>query len=164
MIDESLSCRYDFFCLTINNFLTVHSDISHELRTVLTEEYANEDKLSDGQIYRKIRNYQFQKQFSLKMRWWTRLSSHGVRNLKQLLQHRELTLAFDAFLKISALLIKMRISTLHKMFAIRCDEIYILSSIAWICSLIARKSYIIFVTSSNSGLICFSKTRSRWSR
>lgn len=126
----SLSCRYGFFCLTTNNFLTVHSDISHELRTVLTEEYANEGKPSDGQIYRKIRNYQFQKQSSLEMRWWTRLSSHGARNLKQLLQHRELTLAFDAFLEIPALLIGMRISTLHKMFAIRCDEVYVLSPIA----------------------------------
>lgn len=91
------------------------------------EEYANEGKHSDGEVYRKIRSYQSQKQSSLEMRWWTCLSPHRARNLKQLLRHREFTLAFDAFLEIPALLTGMRISTLHKIFAIRCDEVYVLS-------------------------------------
>ena len=87
------------------------------------EEYANKEEASDGEVYRKIRNCQSQKQSSLEIRWWTLLSPHRARNLKQLLRHREFTLAFDAFLEIPALLTGMRISTLHKMFAIRCDEV-----------------------------------------
>jgi len=94
------------------------------------EEYANEGKLSDGEVYRKIRNYQSQKQSSLEMQWWTRLSPHRARNLKQLLRHREFTVAFDAFLEIPALLTGMRISTLHKMFAIRCDKVHVPSPTA----------------------------------
>ncbi len=53
------------------------------------EECANEGKPSDGEVYKKIRNYQSQKQSSLEMRWWTLLSTHRARNLKQLLRHRE---------------------------------------------------------------------------
>ena len=94
------------------------------------EEYANEAKPSDGEVYRKIRNYRSQKQSSLEMRWWTLLSPHRASNLKQLFRHREFTLAFDAFLEIPALLTGMRISTLHKMFAIRCDEVNVPSPTA----------------------------------
>ncbi len=46
-------------------------DISSKLRTLLTEEYANEAKPSDGEAYQKIREYHFQEQFNLEMRWWT---------------------------------------------------------------------------------------------
>ncbi|KAL2036374.1 hypothetical protein N7G274_010907 [Stereocaulon virgatum] len=86
------------------------------------EENANKGKPFDGEVYREIRKYQSQKQPSLEMQWWTLLSHHRARNLKQLLRHREFTLAFDAFLEIPALLTGMRISTLHKIIAIRCDE------------------------------------------
>ncbi len=98
-------------------FLTESKDISAELKLALTEEYANECQPSDGEIYRKIREYHFQNQFSWETRWWTRLSSHGARNLKQLFRHEELTAAFDSFLEIPALLEGMRISILHKIIA-----------------------------------------------
>ena len=91
------------------------------------EENANEGKPSDGEVYRKIRYYRSQRQSSLEIRWWTLLSPHRARNLKQLLRHREFTFAFDVFLEIPALLTRMRISTLHKIFAIRCDEVSSLS-------------------------------------
>ncbi|KAL2043405.1 hypothetical protein N7G274_003711 [Stereocaulon virgatum] len=86
------------------------------------EENANKGKPFDGEVYREIRKYQSQKQPNLEMQWWTLLSHHRARNLKQLLRHREFTFAFDAFLEIPALLTGMRISTLHKIIAIRCDE------------------------------------------
>ena len=89
----------------------------------MTEEYANEESPSDGEMYRKIRQYQREKQTNLEVRWWTRMSPHKASNLRQLLKYNEYTLAFDSFLELPALLIGMRISTLHKMFAIRCDEV-----------------------------------------
>ena len=103
------------------------------------EEYANECPLSDGEIYRKIRMYCSQNQSSLELRWWTRLSSHRATNLKQLLQHPDLAAAFDSFLEIPALLEEeMRISTLHKMFAIRCNEVRDISPYIAFRALISR--------------------------
>ena len=104
-------------------------DISNELKTTLTEEYASEGQLFDGEVYRKIREYHFKNERSNETRWWARLSSHKFRNLKQLLQHKDFTAAFDSLLEIPALLEGMRISTLHKMFAIRCDEVNTLSDL-----------------------------------
>jgi len=65
--------------------------------------------------------------------------------LKQLLQHKDFTAAFDSLLEVPALLEGMRISTLHKMFAIRCDEVNTLSDL-WSKLIDLRKYCIIFVT------------------
>lgn len=51
------------------------------------------------------------------------MSSHKVSNLKQFLQHNDYVGVFDVFFEILVFLNELRISTLHKMFAIRCDEI-----------------------------------------
>lgn len=98
-------------------------DINKELRTCLIEEYSNEAKPADGEIYRKIRQYHFEKNTSFEKRWWTRLTPHGAKNLKQLLRHDEFTAAFDPLLEIPGLWAGMRISTIHKMMAIKCDEV-----------------------------------------
>lgn len=98
-------------------------DVNSQLKTCLIEEYSNEEKPADGEIYRKIRQYHFQRNLSFERRWWTRLTPHGSKNLKQLFRHDELTAAFDALLDIPGLWGGMRISTLHKMMAIRCEEV-----------------------------------------
>ena len=120
-VDLYLAGRINHLCPRC--ILTGPIDISSELKTTLTEEYANEGQPSDGEVYRKIREYHFQNQFSLETRWWTRLSTHRTTNLKQLLHHKDIAAAFDSLLEIPALLEGMRISTLHKMFATRCDEV-----------------------------------------
>lgn len=51
------------------------------------------------------------------------MTSHGKKNLTQLLRHRTLTIAFDALLDIPGLWERMSISTLHKMMAMKCDEV-----------------------------------------
>ena len=94
----------------------------------LVEEYANEVKPADGEIYRKIRQYHFERNFTFEMRWWTHLTSHGTKNLKGLLRHDELTAAFDDLLDISGLWGDFTIGTLHKMMAMKCDEVYMLSN------------------------------------
>jgi len=127
---RSLPCGYDQLSYR-RCILTRPIDISSELKTALTEEYANEGQPSDGEAYRKIREYDFLKQSSLETRWWTRLSSHRATNLKQLLRHKDITAAFDSLLEIPALLEGMRISTLHKMFATRCDEVNALPEPLW---------------------------------
>lgn len=99
-----------------------NADVSRDLRTSLVEEYANEERPTDGEIYRKIRRYHFERSVTLERRWWTWLTPHGAKPLKQLLRNDLLTAAFDALLKIPGVWVGMRISTLLKMLAIRCDE------------------------------------------
>ena len=89
----------------------------------MTEEYANEERPSDGEIYQKIRKYRREKQARLEKRWWTRLSLHKASNLRQLFRHNDFTTAFDRFLDLPGVLTRLRISTLHKMFAMKCDEV-----------------------------------------
>ncbi len=98
-------------------------DANQELKTCLIEEYSNEEKPGDGEIYRKIRQYHFQRNLSFENRWWARLTQHGRKNLKGLLLRRELTAAFDMLLDIPGLWGGMMISTLHKMMAMKCDEV-----------------------------------------
>ncbi|KAL6242584.1 hypothetical protein RBB50_010230 [Rhinocladiella similis] len=106
---------------TVDLYLT---DSNPELRTTLVEEYANEEKPSDGEIYRKIRQYEREGNVCFKKRWKARLSDHGRRGLRQLFDHGngELAAAFDRLLDIPGLWDGMRISTLHKMIGMKCDE------------------------------------------
>ena len=103
--------------------MLTNTDVSHDLKLSLIEEYSNQQKPSDGEIYCKIRLYHYQRVISLEKRWWARLTPHRRKNLKRLFQHDELTAAFDALLDVPGLWGGMRISTLHKVMTMRCDEV-----------------------------------------
>ncbi|KAF7856811.1 hypothetical protein EAF04_009574 [Stromatinia cepivora] len=83
-----------------------------------------EEKPSDGEIYRKVRQHEREGNILFKKRWITRLSDHGRRGLRQLFDYEdgELTAAFDKFLDIPGLWSGMRISTLHKLLDMKCYE------------------------------------------
>lgn len=98
-------------------------DANPELKTCLIEEYSNEEKPGEGEIYRKIRQYYLQRNLSFENRWWARLTPYGRKNLKGLLRRRELTAAFDVLLDIPGRWCGMKISTLYKMMAMKCDEV-----------------------------------------
>lgn len=51
-----------------SRFLTGSSYTSAEFKAALTEEYPNECQPSDGEIYRKLREFHFQNQYSLETR------------------------------------------------------------------------------------------------
>ena len=95
------------------------------MQTALIEEYSNEKKPSDGEIYCKIRKYERENNSYFQKRWKARLSDHGRRCLRQFSNHRngELSSAFDQLLSVPGLWDGMRISTLHKMVEIKCDEV-----------------------------------------
>jgi hypothetical protein len=57
------------------------------------------------------------------MRWWARLNGNRMQNLKMLLQHDELRAAFDALLDIPGLWYGMQLTTIHKMLALKFDEV-----------------------------------------
>lgn len=113
------------------------SNISYELRTFLVEEYTNEEKPCDGEIYRKIRRYHSLPTavdcmvssatcHSLEMRWWARLKGRRVDYLKGMLRISQLASAFDALARITGLCDSgMKITTLHKVRGMRCHDVSI---------------------------------------
>lgn len=120
IVDFYSSSKSDV-CIII--VITREADLSTELRTTLIEEYANESRPSDGEVYIKIRKYYALRQFDLEARWWSRLSTTKTKNLKQLLKHCDIAAAFDSLAETPALLEAMRLGSMHKILAIRCDEV-----------------------------------------
>lgn len=119
---DGLSCA----CLDTvahSNFCT---DISPTLRNALVDEYANEKQPSDGEIYRKIRQYQHEHNACFQKRWWSRLSDNKAKRLRQLISspdNVDLCAAFDGLLAIPGLWNGMSLGSLNKMLALKCDEV-----------------------------------------
>jgi hypothetical protein len=106
-----------------------------QFQTTRIEEHSNNEKLSDGEIYYKIRQYERERNLCLKNQWKAQLSKHGQRNLQQLIDHEHLAAAFDDLLDIPGFRDGMRISTLHNMLSIKCDEVSMLFiGPSWLCS------------------------------
>ncbi|KAJ6112292.1 hypothetical protein N7523_002114 [Penicillium sp. IBT 18751x] len=100
-------------------------DIGAELKTSLVEEYANERKPTDGEIYRKIRQYEGEYDETFRERWFVRLSRSNQERLDQLdsKKNRRIRSAFDRLLTIPGLWPGgMRISVLHRLIASGCVE------------------------------------------
>ncbi|EED20933.1 conserved hypothetical protein [Talaromyces stipitatus ATCC 10500] len=97
-------------------------DISLELRSALIDEYSNERQPSDGEIYRKIRQYQQEHNAPFQKRWWARLTEEKARRLRQLSDNAELCSSFDAILGIPGLWSGMSLGNLGKLMALNCDE------------------------------------------
>ncbi|CEO59622.1 hypothetical protein PMG11_04291 [Penicillium brasilianum] len=87
------------------------------------DEYANQKKPSDGEIYRKIRQYEGEDNEAFRERWFVRLSPNNQGRLDQLdnKRNRRLRRAFDRLLAIPGLWPSgMRISLLHRLIASGC--------------------------------------------
>ncbi|KAJ6018563.1 hypothetical protein N7522_002027 [Penicillium canescens] len=100
-------------------------DIGAELRASLVEEYANERKPTDGEIYRKIRQYEGDYDETFRERWFVRLSRSNQERLDQLdnKKNRRTRGAFDRLLTIPGLWPGgMRISVVHRLIASGCVE------------------------------------------
>ncbi|KUJ10914.1 uncharacterized protein LY89DRAFT_723432 [Mollisia scopiformis] len=104
------------------------SNISWELKNFLIEEYANEEKPCQGEIYRKIRDYQDLPKIpgsrlspttciSLEMRWWAQLNESREGKLRSLFKST-LAAGFDALTKFPGLFdAGMMITTLNTIMA-----------------------------------------------
>ncbi|QKX63195.1 uncharacterized protein TRUGW13939_10364 [Talaromyces rugulosus] len=97
-------------------------DISPTLRTSLVEEYTNEQQPSDGEIYRKINQYQREDNAHFQERWWARLSGTKAKRLRALRKNIQLSTAFNALLPIPGIWGGMSIGNLPKVLALKCDE------------------------------------------
>jgi hypothetical protein len=93
------------------------------------DEYSNERKPNDGEIYRKVRQYQYEASAIFEDRWKSRLSENKKKRLQQLSSdsNKYLRAAFDALLPIPGLWNGMRVGSLHRVIALNCDEVSSLS-------------------------------------
>jgi hypothetical protein len=110
----------------VSNFL-LSLDLTPQLKTTLIEEYSNEKKPDDGEIYRKIRGYQgylgepnpyFEKRWLALL---SALSQHKRDNFDRLYRDHDFRAAFDSLLEIPGLDGGMRLSTTHKVMG-KCRE------------------------------------------
>jgi len=123
---RSLLRRHVKIIFSVSIALTIKVDIGNELRTSLVEEYANQKKPTDGEIYRKIRQYEGEGNEAFRERWFVRLSPSNQDRLDQLdnKRNRRLRRAFDRLLPIPGLWPHgMRISMLHRLIATGCVEV-----------------------------------------
>jgi hypothetical protein len=103
----------------------VLEDISQDLQNALVDEYANEKPPTDGEVYRKIRQYQHESNALFQNHWWSRLSPNKAKRLQQLtsLDNVYLCAAFDGLLPIPGLWNGMSLGSLNSVMALKCDEV-----------------------------------------
>jgi hypothetical protein len=111
------------------------SGISYELKTLLVEEYANEEKPCDGEIYRKIWEYKLLPGdannkvspttcVSLEMRWWARFYKSREKKLRSFFRNPTLPAGFTALVRIPGLFdASIMVTTLHKIMAMKYYEV-----------------------------------------
>jgi hypothetical protein len=106
--------------------LTHAADISRDLETALTEQYACEKAPDAGEFYRIIRQHQHSGHTLFERQWWARLEAVGPRrkqNLDRILKHSAYRSAFDCQLDMPGLAGGMNLGTVHEMFAMGCNEV-----------------------------------------
>ena len=55
--------------------------------------------------------------------WWAYLDNSKPKDLRQLLKNYALTSAFDSLLDMSGLWAKFQLGALHRLLALKCDEV-----------------------------------------
>ncbi|KAJ5215343.1 uncharacterized protein N7498_001750 [Penicillium cinerascens] len=99
------------------------SHISHSLQATLIEEYCNEKIPTDGEIYRKIRQYQYEANAHFEKRWKARLSPNKLKRFNQLKSHDDVRAALNSLLALPALLDQgLKLCSVSRALAIGCDE------------------------------------------
>ncbi|KAJ5751347.1 hypothetical protein N7533_008375 [Penicillium manginii] len=100
-------------------------EIGPRLRNALIDEYSYESAPTDGEIYRKIRQYETEGDAQFRQRWFSRLSRTNQTRLDQLdsRKNRCLRVAFDDLLPVTGLWRSgMRISLISRLVAAECRE------------------------------------------
>ncbi|KZM26577.1 hypothetical protein ST47_g2216 [Ascochyta rabiei] len=90
--------------------------------TRIIESFLNEQRPSDGEIFRKIRLYHRQKDEEAEERWWACLDKSKLRDLRQVLKKKELAAAFDSLIDMPGLWAKVQLGALQRLLALKCDE------------------------------------------
>ncbi|KAF1353041.1 hypothetical protein EJ07DRAFT_134654 [Lizonia empirigonia] len=97
-------------------------DIPEPCLTRIIESYVNEQKPSDGEIFRKIRLYHRQNDAEAENHWWAFLDKSKLRDLRQLLKKQDIAAAFDQLIDLPGLWTKVQLGALQRLLALKCDE------------------------------------------
>ncbi|QKX63179.1 uncharacterized protein TRUGW13939_10348 [Talaromyces rugulosus] len=100
-------------------------DIDSHLKTNLIEEYSDQQKVTDGEIYRKIRQYEAGQNELFRERWLARFSRSSQERFEQIdkRKNRGLRCGFDSLLPIPGLWRGgMRVSMMHRVIASNCTK------------------------------------------
>ncbi|KAF1935627.1 hypothetical protein EJ02DRAFT_484202 [Clathrospora elynae] len=88
----------------------------------IIESYSNEQKPSDGEIFRKIRLYHRENDQEAQKIWWSRLEKSKPKDLQGLFRRPSLAAGFDALIDMPGLWAKLQLGALHRLLVLKCDE------------------------------------------
>lgn len=109
--------------------LALAIDISSDLQAALVDEYSNEKVPSDGEVYLKVRQYQYEGNARFEERWMARLTANKAKRFRQLTSRVDVRAAFDRLQIIPALLQQgMKFSSIPRALATKCYEVRVLST------------------------------------
>lgn len=89
----------------------------------MVDSYINEQKPSDGEIFRRIRLYRLENKVEAERKWWARLDNSKPKDLRQLFKRREIISGFDRLLEMPGLWAKVQLGALHRLLTLKCDEV-----------------------------------------
>ena len=90
-------------------------------------QYSHGTKFSDGDIYRKVREYQKVDHDHSANAWIQKLSKCKQIGLKLLLERKGLVKAFDNLIDFPGLWSGLELGNIRKILALHCDEVILLS-------------------------------------
>lgn len=105
------------------SWMLISADIPKPHLTRIIESFLNEQKPSDGEIFRKIRLYHRQNDVEAENRWWACLDKSKLRDLRQLLKKQEIAAAFDDLIDLPGLWGRIQLGAIQRLLALKCDEV-----------------------------------------
>jgi hypothetical protein len=104
-------------------FVNVRADTPKPVLVRIVEACSNEQKPSDGEIFRKIRLYHRENDQEAQKRWWSCLEKSKPKDLRQLFRRSSLAAGFDALIDMPGLWAKLQLGALHRLLVLKCDEV-----------------------------------------
>jgi hypothetical protein len=106
-------------------FVDLRADTPKPVLVRIIESYSNEQRPSDGEIFRKIRLYHRENDQEAEKRWWSCLEKSKPKDLRQLFRRPSLAAGFDALIDMPGLWAKLQLGALHRLLVLKCDEVRI---------------------------------------
>jgi hypothetical protein len=125
MVDREAVLPWLVRCEYILALVNVTADTPKSVLVRIIESYSNEQKPSDGEIFRKIRLYHRENNQEAQKRWWSRLEKSKPKDLRQLFRRPSLVAGFDALIDMPGLWAKLQLGALHRLLVLKCDEVCI---------------------------------------
>lgn len=103
--------------------MLIRADTPKPVLARIVESFSNEQRPSDGEIFRKILLYRRLHDELLENQWWAYIDNSKPKNLRQLLKNRPLAAAFESLVDMPGLWAKLQLGALHRLLAVKCDEV-----------------------------------------